>query len=92
MKKLYYQAHMPEAGSKIHNTQYIKGLIWKEVEVNAVGKKTPYKKFLQHIDNDTRNINKIPKRLYLKTDFDPGFFFGGKDQVKEGYYVGMPQG
>lgn len=61
-------------------------------EVRTIGKKTPYKKFLHHIENDTRVASKIPKRLRLKTGCDPGFFFGGLNQVKKGYFIGMPQG
>lgn len=57
-----------------------------------MGIKSPYKKFLHHIENDTRNASKIPKRLRLKTGCDPGFFFGGLNQVKKGYFIGMPQG
>ena len=60
--------------------------------VRTIGKKTSYKKLLHHIDNNTRNANKIPKRLRLKTGCDPGFFFGGLNQIKEGCFIGMPQG
>ena len=57
-----------------------------------MGKKSLYKKFLQHIENDTRNASRIPKQLHLKTGCDPGFFFGGLNQFKKDRFIGMPQG
>ena len=54
-------------------------------------KETPYKKLLNHIKNN-HDEDKIPKQLHLKTDFDPGFFFGRQGQYRLSRYVGMPQG
>lgn len=35
---------------------------------------------------------RVPKKLVLKRDSEPGLFLGGFDQYKKDHYVGIPQG
>ena len=57
-----------------------------------MGKQTPYEKFLSRIVDDNHSDDEAPKKLRLKTDCDPGFFFGRQGQYRLSRYVGMPQG
>jgi len=56
----------------------------KEAVANLIG--------LGDMKHPEEGNGKIPPRMMLERDLEPGVFFGGMGQFKSGHFVGMPMG